>query len=756
MTSTNALTRPPNRLAAESSPYLIQHAHNPVDWFPWGPEAFEKARREDRPIFLSIGYSACHWCHVMERESFENEEIAGILNERFVSIKVDREERPDVDDIYMTAVQMTTGRGGWPLSSFLLPDGKPFFAGTYFPPEDRHGRAGFKTVLLRLSEAFRERRPDLEETATRIAEGIAEGARSPSKKSGDLDEKTLELLSASLAQSFDPTHGGFGSAPKFPPHVSLDWLLVRGAAGDAASLALATATLDAMALGGIHDHLAGGFHRYSTDERWLVPHFEKMLTDNAQLLGVYARAFRVTGRDLYRKTARGIADYLLREMRGPEGAFYAATDADSEGEEGRFFVFSEAEIVQVLGVTEAAFFGRHYGVRADGNFNDESTGRPTGLNILHLSKEPTAVEETRLALLREKLLEKRLLRVSPALDDKRLAGWNALAVSGLAVASQCLSEPKYLQAAREAARFLLVTARDESGRLLRSWKGGQGKILAFLEDEAFLANALLDLAEADAGAADHEWLAAAERAVHDLRQRFRRPGEPGFTFTGEGHEALLARPRDLFDKAIPSGSASAVRALVRLALRRVSGHLDLAREARAALQDVGVMMSRAPHGTESWYLALRDLLVYGGERVTGAGSKTRTEAHSGPVTLAGGLSSPGSLVRPGDSVEAVMNVSIEKAYTLMGYDGLKVEAWGGSDIVVASIHKPAPFRIKHQDGSVDLGYSGTVAVRLRFDLALAATAGERILSIVVRYRACGQEACLPVATVALTVPFTVS
>ena len=367
----------PNRLARESSPYLRQHAHNPVDWYPWGDEAFEKARREEKPVFLSIGYSSCHWCHVMERESFENEEIARALNEHWVSIKVDREERPDVDDVYMTAVQLLSGRGGWPLSAFLLPDKRPFFAGTYFPPDDRHGRPGFLTVLERLEAAWRERRADLESGAAELAGEVAAASGLAARGAPEpLSPARLGLLGAALTRLFDPAHGGFGGAPKFPPHLALAWLLRRGAGGDAAALAMADATLDAMALGGIRDHLGGGFHRYSTDAEWLLPHFEKMLTDNAQLLGLYARAYALRGDETYARVARSTGDYLLREMRGPEGGFYAGTDADSEGEEGKFFVWDPGEIREVLGEEEGRYFCEWYGVREGGNFSEEASGPP--------------------------------------------------------------------------------------------------------------------------------------------------------------------------------------------------------------------------------------------------------------------------------------------------------------------------------------------------------------------------------------------
>ena len=609
-----SIVKRPNRLASETSPYLLQHAHNPVAWYPWGDEAFAKARSEGKPLFLSIGYSSCHWCHVMERESFEDEATAALLNGGFVAVKVDREERPDVDDVYMSAVQAMGTRGGWPLSAFLLPDARPFFGGTYFPPADSGGRLGFPTVLSRILASWRDQRPQLEAGAARFAEALAaEGSVAERLGRRTLGPELFENLTAALHGAFDSRHAGFGGAPKFPPHMSLDWLLRRAersrlrAEVDEAG-EMAEATLEAMALGGIHDHLGGGFHRYSTDERWLLPHFEKMLTDNALLLGLYARAFARSGRTLFRRTARGVADYLLAEMRGPEGAFYAGTDADTEGEEGASFVWTADEVRRLLG-RDADFFAEAYGIRPEGNFREEATGQATGGNVLHLRREPSPDDEARLSPLRAALKKARDGRPAPGLDDKRVAGWNALAISGLATAGQCLGEPRYLDAARKAAWFLLETCRGRDGRLLRSWKNGRGKIASFLEDEAFLAHALLDLAEATEGTEGTEakrWRSEARRAVDGIRARFRVAGGAGFAFSGEGNEELLFRPRDLFDKAIPSSSASAVRALVRIAA--AEGDLALAAEARRALEEVSGVMERVPHGTETWHLALDDLL----------------------------------------------------------------------------------------------------------------------------------------------------
>ena len=761
-------TRPPNRLAKESSPYLRQHAHNPVDWYPWGAEAFERARREDKPLFLSIGYSACHWCHVMERESFENDAVAAVLNAHYVSVKVDREERPDVDDVYMSAVQTMVGRGGWPLSAFLFPDGRPFFGGTYFPPDDRQGRAGFRTILEKLAEAWRERRDELAKGADEIVAEV-ENANRITERTGReaLSAATGNVLTATLKRTFDARHGGFGGAPKFPPHLALEWLLLKGAEGDSIARSMALKTLDAMALGGIHDHLAGGFHRYSTDERWLLPHFEKMLTDNAQLLSLYARAFVLTGRDLYWRTARGIGDWLLSQMRGEEGGFFAATDADSEGEEGKYFVWPEAEVREVAG-SEAALFASAYRVRAEGNFHDESTRQATGLNVLHLGDEPSAEEEARLAPVRARLLERRRRRVPPATDDKRIAGWNALTISGLAVASSILCEPRYLEAARECARFLLTRMRDGEGRLLRTWAGGEAKILAFLEDEAYLALALLDLADAEPDALEAKrWATEARRVVTGLRRRFTRPGVPGFTFTGEGNEPLLVRTRDLFDKAIPSGPGAAARALARLARREGDG--VLAAEALAAVEEVSGLMERAPHGTESWHLAWEELRTGGllreapaaedgAERVVGEDDEeeakgTGPEPAGGPVRVSASISA--DRVAPGEMLEVRIAVELSAGWSLTGEKPLAVDAWGGPDLRCSAVELPPRRTVRHEDGTTELGYEGHVDVTLVFDVRPGATEGEHPIAISLRYRACGEGTCLPERALALTVPVLV-
>ncbi|HEX7379249.1 MAG TPA: thioredoxin domain-containing protein, partial [Pirellulales bacterium] len=531
----------PNRLAHETSPYLLQHANNPVDWYPWGPEAIERSRREDKPIFLSIGYSACHWCHVMEHESFENEMIARQLNEGFVCIKVDREERPDLDQIYMTAVQAMTGRGGWPMSVFLTPDLKPFYGGTYWPPVGRMGMPGFDQVLDAVLNAWRERRPLVDQQASDLAADVDRAGRM-ALPPGELSELPLEAAEAALERVFDHQHGGFGGAPKFPHPMDLRLLLRRWRrAPQAPLLNMVTLTLDRMAAGGMYDQLGGGFHRYSVDERWLTPHFEKMLYDNALLSAAYVEAFQATGRPDYERVARETFDYILREMTSPEGGFYSTLDADSEGEEGMFYVWTPAEIEAALGPDRARTFCRLYDVSEEGNFE--------GRNILNLPKtleqasrilsRDTAELAAELAESRAKLLAVRNQRVWPGLDDKVLVSWNGLMIDALASAAAALGEERYLRAARAAADFILDKMRREDGRLSHSWRAGQAKLDAYLDDYACLANALVSLYEAGF---EERWIDAAAQLADILLADFEDHEAGGFFYTATGHEQLISRP----------------------------------------------------------------------------------------------------------------------------------------------------------------------------------------------------------------------
>jgi len=556
-----------NRLALETSPYLLQHAHNPVDWHPWGEEALSLARREDRPILLSIGYSACHWCHVMERESFEDPGIAALMNEGFVNIKVDREERPDLDSIYMRAVQVLTGHGGWPLTAFLTPDGRAFFGGTYFPPEPRHGMPSFRQVLMSVSDAYRNRREDVEKGSEQLLAALREpdsggGPSHAPAAPEDRDAAILEHAVRFLAGRFDPVHGGFGPAPKFPQPMTLEILLRQfHRTGDGEALDMVVRTLRSMARGGIRDHLGGGFHRYSVDGRWLVPHFEKMLYDNGLLARVYLHAFQITGDPELRDAATSTLDYILEDLRGPEGGFYSARDADSEGEEGLFYLWRPQEVDDILGEVEGALLRQTYDVSEMGNFE--------GSNILHLPRGldslattegiPLEELEDRLSRSRNALKQARSLREPPFRDEKVLVSWNSFVLRALAEAGASLGREDYLEAARVNASFLLDNLR-EGGRLLRSWKDGSAKVPAFLEDHAGLGNALLSLYEATL---EPRWLVDALDLAEEVLKLFWEENEGLFYDSPHDGERLVLRPRDIMDNATPSGNSLAVELLLR-------------------------------------------------------------------------------------------------------------------------------------------------------------------------------------------------
>ena len=546
--------RSSNRLIHSTSPYLLQHAHNPVDWHPWGAEALDRAVREDKPIFLSIGYSACHWCHVMERESFEDAAVAEVLNAHFIPIKVDREERPDLDDLYMSAVQAITGRGGWPMSVWLTPGLKPFFGGTYFPPTPRHGLPGFQQLLEGIQRAWSERRPDIEGDAQRLLEAMARGAQ---VQPGD-QLPGPGIFSAALAQlrrAYDARWGGFGTAPKFPQVMASLLIFRRGSGADRA---MAGRTLDAMWEGGMFDHLGGGFSRYSVDAQWLVPHFEKMLYDNAQLATGYLAAFQATGEARYGRVARETLDYLLRDLQDPAGAFHSSEDADSEGEEGKFYVFTPAEVAQALGPADAERFCAGYGITAQGNFEQ-------GASVLHRFDAGPGTDFEALEPLRPRLLALREGRVRPGKDDKVIAAWNGLALSALARGYQVLGDRRYLEAATALAGFLQRELWKD-GTLLRIWRKGTAHTPGFLEDYAAVAAGLVDLFEAGFDAA---WLRWAGQLGEVLLARFEDPDDGGFFGSAAGAQELLFRQKPFQDGALPSGNTLAAGALLRLAR-----HLD--------------------------------------------------------------------------------------------------------------------------------------------------------------------------------------
>jgi uncharacterized protein YyaL (SSP411 family) len=579
-----------NALINETSPYLLQHAHNPVDWHPWGEPALGKARAENKPILLSIGYSACHWCHVMEHESFENEDIARLMNENFVNIKVDREERPDLDQIYMSAVQMMRGQGGWPMTMFLTPEGVPFYGGTYFPPEDRYNMPGFPRVLLSVAEAYRSQPEQVAGTATTMLGelrrmGLAEESR---------DLLSIEILDSAyrrIAANYDRVHGGFGGAPKFPPAMTLEFFLhTKHRTGSAEALDMVTQTCRKMAEGGMYDQLGGGFHRYSVDAKWLVPHFEKMLYDNALLSHLYLHVYQVTKDEFARRVAEETLDYVEREMTDSRGGFYSSQDADSEGEEGKFFVWSRQEIVDELGADSAALFCDYYGVTEAGNFE--------GHNILHVNipldevarKHNLSIEAARETIDagRRKLFEIRERRVKPGRDEKVLTAWNGLMLASFAEASAVFDRPDYANVARSNARFLLTQLQND-GLLLRTYKGGEAKLNAYLEDYASLIHGLICLYEATG---ELEWIENAMRLADKMIDQFWDDEAGGFFFTGKSHEQLIVRSKEWFDNATPSGNSIAALSLLRLAL--LTANEDYRRRATTVLRLMASQIRRYP------------------------------------------------------------------------------------------------------------------------------------------------------------------
>jgi uncharacterized protein len=604
-----------NRLSEETSPYLLQHKDNPVDWYPWGEEALTRARDQQKPLLVSIGYSACHWCHVMEHESFEDPEVAAVMNEHFVPVKVDREERPDVDAIYMDAVQAMTGHGGWPLNAFLTPDGVPFYAGTYFPPEPRHGMPSWRMVLEGVARAWDSERDQIIDGAERIV-GRLQATAQLQAPDAEIDPASLDAAAGALKRGYDAEHGGWGGAPKFPAASAIEFLLRRG------ERQMALHTLRRMACGGIYDQVGGGFARYSVDERWIVPHFEKMLYDNALLARAYLHAFQVSGEPFFERVCRETLDWALRELRQDEGGFASALDADSEGVEGKFYVWRLEEVRDALGpLADAAI--EHFGMTEAGNFE--------GANIpVRASADPE-----RLGEIKAGLLEAREHRVRPGLDDKRLTAWNALMISALADAGAVLGEPRYRDAAIAAAEFVLRDLRSD-GRLLRSYNHGTAHLNAYLEDHAFLLEALLTLYEATF---EPRWFGEARALADTILERFADPERGGFFSTATDHEALIARRKDIDDQPIPAGSSAAAFGLLRLArLTGEAGYED------AALGHIRLLHVIAPeHAAGFGHLlqaidfllaAVREIALVGDDRAPL--ERVVREAFRPHVVLAGG------------------------------------------------------------------------------------------------------------------------
>jgi uncharacterized protein YyaL (SSP411 family) len=622
----------PNALADETSPYLLQHKDNPVDWLPWGEQALRRARELDRPLLVSIGYSSCHWCHVMEHESFEDAETAALMNERFVAIKVDREERPDVDAIYMDAVQSMTGHGGWPLNVFLTPEQVPFYGGTYFPPAPRHGMPSWRQVLAAVAEAWDTQREEIRAQGQSVAPRLGGGALlTPSEQPPQ--GAALDEAVATLRKAFDSVHGGWGGAPKFPQAPVIEFLLARG------KQPMALQTLRSMAGGGIFDQVGGGFARYSVDAQWTVPHFEKMLYDNALLARAYLHGFQASGDELLRRTCEETLDWALREMRAPEGGFYSALDADSEGVEGKFYVWTVAELRAALGDDADAAIA-WFGATDMGNFSEVAAGA----NILE-SRGPEPPSEQR-ARIRATLLAARAERVRPGLDDKRLAAWNALMIAALADAGAVLERDDYLDAARAAATFVLERMRAPDGRLLRTYNAGSARLAGYLEDHAFLLEALLVLYEATF---EERWFVEARTLADTIVARFGDPERGGFFSTADDHEALIARRKDLEDSPIPAGGSSAALGLLRLAA--LTGEQAYEKHAAGQLALLHEIAVRHPtafgHLLQALDLHLaprREVALAGDPAGVAALAAVVHEAHRPHIVVAGG---------PGEGATAV-------------------------------------------------------------------------------------------------------
>jgi uncharacterized protein YyaL (SSP411 family) len=639
-----------NRLIHETSPYLLQHAHNPVDWFPWGEDAFQKAQGENKPILLSIGYSACHWCHVMERESFENEKIAALMNELFVNIKVDREERPDLDEIYMSAVQMLTGRGGWPMTMFLTPERKPFYGGTYFPPEDRGGMPGFPRILMGVNQAFRERPMDVEKSVTQILSALQRMSESP-QSDKTFSPAAIGAGAENVARAYDADNGGLGQAPKFP-NAGVYELFLRHYHYSHSDryLEMVTHTLTKMAQGGIYDHVGGGFHRYSVDAKWLVPHFEKMLYDNAQLVRIYAQAFAITKNPLFLNVVNESCDYIIREMLHPDGGFYSTQDADSEGEEGKFFVWTPDEINRVIGEDAGEVFGRIYDVSEHGNFEEKNILHPI-LTVEQASKyfrkDPAEIESL-VAETKKKLFVEREKRIKPFRDEKFITAWNGLMLSGFAAAIKISPRPEYIEAAERTIKFMFAKMfRD--GLLLHNYKDGQAKLLGYLDDYAFFAVGLLDVYEV---LFDRALLERAIELCEIMLREFWDEKDGGFFYTGNSHESLISRAKPIFDASIPSGNAMATQLLLRL--HHITGREDYRERAEKVLRAYYDAMESQPFGFAhllcalNFYLAKPKEIVVIGDLQNSSTRKLLAGIHSlyiPNVTL--------QLTKPGEQLEKI-------------------------------------------------------------------------------------------------------
>ncbi len=739
-----------NRLIRETSPYLLQHAHNPVDWFPWGTEAFAEAKKRGVPVFLSVGYSTCYWCHVMERQCFEVEAIAKVMNGRFVSVKVDREERPDVDSLYMTAVQLLTQGGGWPMSVFLTPDGRPFYGGTYFPPEDAHGRPGFPRVLNSMADAYADQRAEVEKNAEQLTAVLRRLANPPRPEQKVTVDKALvaTLVKQSMA-GFDLNHGGFGTAPKFPQETLLQLLLdarTSAAVDDETKAQIdlrLRLTLDAMANGGIRDQLGGGFHRYSTDAVWLVPHFEIMLYDQAMLGRVYAEASRLPNNVRYADVARGVFDFVLREMTSPAGAFYTAFDAEVDSREGQNYLWTRKQVEEVLGSKDGFEFDQLYGLDDGPNFADphHGNGKPDS-NILHLPDGPAGTDAPAIAAMRAKLLAARMKRKQPLLDTKIVTSWNALTIHGLAVAGKLLNEPRYLAAAARAAEYLLGTHRDADGMIHRTSRDGAvSDHPGFLDDYALLADALLALHDATGAA---RWKTEASAVARQMVARFADPAGGAFFFTGKSAGELIVRQKTAADSPLPSGNA--VAATVELALGRPG-------VAQGVLRDFAATMADHPAGAATMLAAADAYLAQHGEFAVE------------PSTAAAKSDRPDS---PADRAAKTVQVRGEWAdpthlsIVLHVADGYHVNAHGaadpliGTDLAVSGQHAADQTSVDYPPGK-PLNVAGIATTVYAGEVPIAVTFARPMteaVELTLTFQPCTDSACLPPVTGTFTVrPF---
>jgi uncharacterized protein YyaL (SSP411 family) len=772
---------PANRLAKETSPYLLLHAHNPVDWYPWGPEAFAKAKAEGKPIFLSVGYSACYWCHVMERECFMDAAIAKKLNDGFVCIKVDREERPDVDQIYMTALQVF-GRGGWPMSMFLTSDGRPFFGGTYFPPADREGIEGFPSILNRVLEAWRDHKPEIEKDADRLSALVRRSsALAASRGRVALSRKLAEGGREALTEQFDPEYGGFGfnpenaRRPKFPEPVNLVFLLdqhrrdVAAGKGKARSktdppgpLEMVVSTMDHMARGGIRDQLAGGYHRYATSRYWIVPHFEKMLYDNAQLASAHLTAFDVTGDPRWRREAEDTFAFIARSMTAPEGGFYSALDAETEGEEGKSYVWSLDEVKQILGEgPDFEAFTQVYGQKRPPNFEGdryvllEPRTREEQAKTLKTTAEAL---EAQLAPIRKKMLAAREKRPAPLCDDKILTSWNGLMIAAYADGFRVLKDPSYREVAEKAADFLLTHLRDSDGRLLRTYRAGRAKLPAYLEDYAFLAHGLLRL---HAATGDPKRLAQARVLTDRMIADFDDTKLGGFFYTADDHESLIARPKDPLDNVIPSGNSVAVRNLVALAsLTKEPRYLEVAGKTLDAFSD---HLAQSPGSLPLMMVAL-------GEYLDARSSVQAAPAPSGAsasslnmVAVKAEPTKPAEVTR-GGSFEVAVSLAVNPGWHIYanpsGVEGVsptRVALGTGQGAALEKVDYPPGERKQlASSGSERVAvYEGKVTLGVHVRIDTEAKPGPRTLKLTLHYQACDERSCVAPARMEVEVPVTV-